>query len=287
MSERRRASSPARRWSSPAPATYTTSPPVSAQAAQPVLLVAAGGEALVERADASRTRRAGSPCSRSRRAPARRSAVAEVEARDRRLLAPARARRRALEARADRPAERVRPPGAARAPATSAREPARRRPHVVVDHRDQVGPRHADAGVARRVRARAARSRRTVRTPGGGDHLRPCGRASRRRSRSPRTAPVEVLRGERGERDLEVVGPVGRRNHHGYQGFRHVRGRALQSRPLTDAPDIALVSLGTTPGTGALRRVVRRARARGGGHAARWCRCGSARSAARCGGRSP
>ena len=125
-----------------------------AQAQQPVLLVAVRAvEALVELADPLHR---GAPDGEVR-APHHLGLHvlrAQVERRDRRVLAAAAARRVALEAGADRPAERL----GVRMPLGALHErvqPARRHEHVVVHERDQRRRRLAQAGVARGVQAAA------------------------------------------------------------------------------------------------------------------------------------
>src|SRR5439155_19782213 len=57
---------------------------------------------------------------------------------------------------------------------------------------------------------------------------------------------VEVLLGQRVERDAQVFGPLVRGHDNRDGGAGHDGQGTL--RPLPQAPDIALVSLGTTPG---------------------------------------
>src|SRR5439155_6052239 len=115
----------------------------------PVLLVAAGREALVEGADLLER----GPADRHVGAPDELGGAvlrAQVEVRDRRLFAATGARCGPLEAGADRPSECACPwvsIGTLRQRA----QPAGRRPHVVVDHRDQAGCGGPHAGVARGV----------------------------------------------------------------------------------------------------------------------------------------
>src|SRR5918992_2391787 len=114
-------------------------PPGPPRPPKPLLLVAVGrDDRLVERADALDRRAADGEV----RAPDHlRLAVprAEIERRDRRILATAGARGPALQASPDRTAERLRL-GVALRPLEERLEPALRRQDVVVDERDQRRP---------------------------------------------------------------------------------------------------------------------------------------------------
>src|SRR4051812_7788944 len=123
-------------------------------------------------------------------------------------------------------------------------QPRRRREYVVVDQRDQLGVGDRGPGVARGIlaarrvlheRAHAVApdhlGRRVTRTVVDHDHLVRLG---------------EVLSGQRVERHVEVAGPVARGDHDGDNRFRH--GPQVSLRAVPGSRDIALISLGTTPG---------------------------------------